>query len=272
MNSNNTPNEEIVDDISSDGVESSVDDFIKELELKERDLHISSDMVIEIGDSEVEHENIHDSFVKNLNSEIPHKKTANQPQSTSVSESKSSKEFVSNLKGNVEKLTNERDDLKASLGRRQRDFDNYRNRIERERKDTYKNILGNLATKILPVLDNLHRALELSAKTEKNTGEQDLRTFFDGIVLVNQQLNEVLMEMGVKPIPAVGEAFDPNIHEAVATEKTDKYPNNTVIQELLRGYQIDEKVIRASMVKVSSFVPPQQKEIKLDLDLDLDLD
>ncbi len=71
-------------------------------------------------------------------------------------------------------------------------------------------------------------------------------------MLVNQQLGEVLEEMGVQPIVAVGEPFDPHFHEAVATETNDEVPPHTITAELLRGYRIDDKVIRASMVKVST--------------------
>ncbi len=70
--------------------------------------------------------------------------------------------------------------------------------------------------------------------------------------MVNQQLNEVLSDMGVQPIISVGEAFDPLFHEAVATEETDKIPPHTITAELLRGYRIGDRVIRPSMVKVSA--------------------
>jgi molecular chaperone GrpE len=104
---------------------------------------------------------------------------------------------------------------------------------------------------MLPVLDNLNRALD-SASNFSDEKLQDFQQFFEGIMLVGRQLNEVLEEMGVQPIAAVGESFDPHYHEAVATETTDEVPPYTITEELLRGYRIDDKVIRASMVKVSS--------------------
>ena len=248
MNSNDASNEETIEGFEIDEMTPSVDDFIKELEQKEKHLDISSDMVIEVGDSDVEHDNIHDSFISVDTSELkPFVNASNFGQGNAADN-----ETFSDLQDKVKRLLSERKELKESLGRRQRDFDNYRNRMERERHETFKNILGNLATQILPVLDNLNRALDSTAETEAKSDNQDLRTFFDGIVLVNQQLNDVLMEMGVQQIVAVGEPFDPTFHEAVATEETDEYPNKTVIQELLRGYRIDDRIIRASMVKVSS--------------------
>jgi len=75
-------------------------------------------------------------------------------------------------------------------------------------------------------------------------------------VMVNQQLNEVLAEMGVLPIASIGEPFDPHFHEAVATEVSTEFPPNTVTGELLRGYRVGDRVIRAAMVKVSTAAPP----------------
>ena len=148
-------------------------------------------------------------------------------------------------------LEQEVSDIKKALKGRQRDFENYRNRIERERGDSFQNQISNLATQMLPVLDNLNRALDLAEhfETEKS---KDFRQFFDGIALVNQQLNEILTEMGVQPIVTVGEAFDPYFHDAVATEETDEFPPNTITEELLRGYRLGDKLIRAAMVKVAS--------------------
>ncbi|HEX8637797.1 MAG TPA: nucleotide exchange factor GrpE, partial [Pyrinomonadaceae bacterium] len=76
--------------------------------------------------------------------------------------------------------------------------------------------------------------------------------FFQGIVLVNQHVNEVLAGMGVAPIASIGERFDPHFHEAVAVEESDVYPPQTVSAEFLRGYRLGERVIRPSMVKVTA--------------------
>ena len=86
----------------------------------------------------------------------------------------------------------------------------------------------------------------------------EFKQFFDGIALVNQQINEVLSGMGVQPITTVGETFDPNFHEAVATEENTDLPPNTISAELLRGYRIGNMVIRHSMVKVTT-APPDPK-------------
>lgn len=253
MNSKEISYEEIKNNSEVHQAAPTVDDFIRELEEKEKDLDISSDLVIEVGESEVEHDNIHDSFVPNKTFEPDsYENSASGNAFIKSFEPPAEAETYSDLQGKVALLTGERDELKSSILRRQSDFDNYRKRIERERSETFKNILGKLAGQMLPVLDNLNRALDSTETAESKNQEGDFQTLLEGIVLVNQQLNDVLAEMGVQQIPAVGQPFDPNFHEAVASEETDEFPHKTVIGELLKGYRIDDKIIRASMVKVSS--------------------
>jgi len=157
---------------------------------------------------------------------------------------------ISNLQDQIARLEAEHIKLFEIARRRQNDFESYKNRTERERSDTFRNQISNLATQMLPVVDNLNRALDSSGNITDESS-QDIKQFFEGIVLVSQQLNEILAEMGVQPILAVGEPFDPHFHEAVALETTDDYPSQTVMAELLRGYRLGEKIIRPSMVKVS---------------------
>lgn len=248
MNSNN--NSQNAEELSSREFEfddsSSIDDFIKELEAKEKDLHISSEMVIEIEESEFDERKMPEFLIPEISIEPVEKKVNFQPNQAAVS---SLENQVSQLQAQISKNEGEHADLVNMLARRQTDFENYKKRIERERSETYLNQLSNLAGQMLPVLDNMNRALD-SASNLSNT--QEIQHFFDGIVLVNQQLNEVLAEMGVSPIAAIGEHFDPHFHEAVATEETDEIPPNIITAEFLRGYRIDNKVVRASMVKVSS--------------------
>ncbi|NNE67724.1 MAG: nucleotide exchange factor GrpE [Pyrinomonadaceae bacterium] len=237
----------------------SVDEFIKQLEEREKDLDISSDLVIEVGESEVEHENIHDSFVSQADVEIPKEPAPvveAEPVINSAASDATGSEEVRELREKLSALQADRDDIRDALHRQKRDFEGYRSRIEREREKMFINMVGRLATQMLPVLDNLNRALD-SYSGDTESKPMDPKDFLEGIVLVNQQLNEVLTGMGVQPIPAVGEPFDPNIHEAVATEPDEKHPPNTVTQELLRGYRVDETVIRASMVKVSAAHSPK---------------
>lgn len=250
MNPNNISNEELTEAFDIEDQTPSVDDFIKELEEKEKKLHISSNTVIEFGESEIVEENIHDSFHPNISSEPIDLDDSVNKQITELPQKDGSKEN-SLLKRRVTDLLSERDGLKENLFRRQMDFDNYRNRTERERGETFKGILSNLASEILPVLDNLNRALDSAGESNEQSNQQDFQQFIEGIVLVNQQLNEVLAGMGIQPISALGQPFDPNFHEAVASEENEEFPAGTVIEELLRGYHIDNRVIRPTMVKVS---------------------
>lgn len=277
MNPDNTLNEETIDEFELENQTPSVDDFIKELEEKEKSLHISPDLVIEIDDSEIHEDNIHDSFIplkpiEKISSEnfsgaqIYGANDENDLDSQGyfqlkkkVSELENElDEKVTELKDEKNKLENkkvefkiERDKLKESLTRRQTDFDNYRNRIEREKDEIFKTILSDLANRLLPVFDNLDRALESAKDSESETNEQNLNNFLEGIVLVNKQLSEVFTGMGIEPIDSIGEMFDPNFHEAVAGEDNEEVPPGTIIEELLKGYRIEDRVIRASMVKVA---------------------
>lgn len=142
-------------------------------------------------------------------------------------------------------------DLLDKLSRRQADFDNYRKRTERERGDTYNRIVGDVAAKLLPVMDNLRRALDAEASLQAGESEE-FRHFLNGVELISKQLNDVLEGLGVQPVPSVGEPFDPHVHEAIATEQTDDYEPDTVMQEIVRGYRLGEKLLRPAMVKVAT--------------------
>lgn len=259
MNVKNTSKEDHKEELDADSA--SVDDFIKELEEKEKDLDISSDLVIEVGESEVEHENIHDSFVANLSNSSPDLKDVMAGNhSPALRETRVQSEVSDEMLETISKLNDETNGLKESLARRQRDFDNYRKRTERERQDTFRNVAGNVAAQMLPVMDNLNRALDAFSEVDEKEEERDMKTFHEGVILVNQQLNEVLANMGVQQIAAIDEPFDPHRHEAVAREETDDVPPDTVIEEILRGYRIDDKIIRPSMVKVSASNLPQDAD------------
>ena len=150
----------------------------------------------------------------------------------------------------LKRLDGEIRELKDSLARRQADFENYRKRTDRERSETYNHVVVDIAAKLLPVLDNLKRALETEASVEASESDE-FRHFLSGVDLIYKQLNGVLDALGVKPLLAEGEEFDPNVHEAVVTEPTDDYEPDTVIQEIVRGYRVGDKLIRPSLVKVA---------------------
>jgi len=150
----------------------------------------------------------------------------------------------------LKRLEGEVKELRDSLARRQADFENYRKRMERERSETFNRVVVDIATKLLPVLDNLKRALDTEASVEASESDE-FRHFLSGVDLIYKQLNGVLDALGVKPVLAEGEVFDPHLHEAVVTEPTDDYEPDTVIQEIVRGFRVGDKLIRPALVKVA---------------------
>jgi molecular chaperone GrpE len=150
----------------------------------------------------------------------------------------------------LKRLETEVKELRESLARRQADFENYRKRMERERSETYNRLVADIAAKLLPVLDNLKRALETEASVEASESDE-FRHFLSGVDLIYKQLNGVLDALGVKPVLAEGEHFNPHLHEAVITEPTDDYEPDTVIQEIVRGFRMGDKLIRPALVKVA---------------------
>lgn len=226
----------------------SVDDFIKQLE---ENLHIVPDSVIEVDEGEFD-----DSLTLEplFNTSAPESKA--RPEAKPAEAPPTPKELpdvavaeITELKAKIAKMEKARRELLLDSQRRLKDFEAYRKRTERERNETFTNQVGNLAQKMLPALDNLNRALDFA--TELSEKPSEFQQFFEGIVLVNQQVNEVFAGMGVVPIKAVGSQFDPHLHEAVAIDESEDVPPNTISAELLRGYRIGDKVIRHSMVKVS---------------------
>ena len=141
-----------------------------------------------------------------------------------------------------------------ALARRQADFENYRKRIERERHELHDRVVADVARKLLPVLDNLTRALDAERSMEASESPE-FRHFLHGVELISKQLNDVLDSFGIQIIPSVGERFDPHVHEAVVSEPSDKYEPDTVIEEMSRGYRIGDRLLRPAMVKVAARLP-----------------
>ena len=158
---------------------------------------------------------------------------------------------VSILEEEVARLKGERQELIDQMARRQADFDNYRKRLERERAETYGRVAADVASELLPVVDNLRRALDAEASMEAGESEE-FRNFLRGVELIARQLNGVLEQLGVQEVEAVGRPFDPHFHEAVATEHSDEHEPDTVTQEIQRGYRIGERLLRPAMVKVAT--------------------
>jgi len=130
--------------------------------------------------------------------------------------------------------------------RLQAEFDNTRKRLEKEKQDFAKFANEGIILELLNILDDLERTLELA-----QSKHEDLPAFLKGVEMILAHLYEMLKEYGVRPIEAEGKTFDPNYHEALMqTEDKDK-PEHTVLEELQKGYMLNDRVIRTSKVKVS---------------------
>ncbi|HSG18626.1 MAG TPA: nucleotide exchange factor GrpE [Anaerolineae bacterium] len=126
------------------------------------------------------------------------------------------------------------------------EFANARKRLERERVEAYSVAAVDNARKLLPILDDLGRAME-SAPSEIAQNQ-----WFEGLDLVNRKLRTILEALDVQPIDALGQPFDPNYHEALALKEADGVESGVVIEELQIGYRLGERVIRPSLVNVSA--------------------
>ncbi len=155
------------------------------------------------------------------------------------------------VEGELKKLADERQEFNDRLARRQAEFDNFRKRTERERSETYQRSLAEVVRRLLPVLDNLQRALDAERVVQVKESAE-FRHFLEGVELINRQLGGVLEGLGVEAVPTVGELFDPHVHEAVATEETDAVEPDTITQEMQRGYRLGDKLLRPAMVKVAT--------------------
>ena len=141
-------------------------------------------------------------------------------------------------------LTRERDALQDRLLRTAAEFDNYRKRVDRDRRDQADFAMADALADLLPIMDNLDLALAAMAGDEATP-------YRKGIELIHQQMTDLLRKRGVKAIEAVGTAFDPNFHQAVIHEVSPAHREGEVISELRRGYVLGDRLLRPSMVKVA---------------------
>ena len=141
-------------------------------------------------------------------------------------------------------LQRERDDYKDRWVRKTAEFDNYRRRIERERREQADQSVVDLLQELLLVVDDFDRALE-SGSDERDTA------YRKGVELIHGKLHDLLRRQGLKPIDSLGADFDPNIHQAVMHELSPEHREGEVIGELRKGYTMNDRLLRPSMVKVA---------------------
>jgi molecular chaperone GrpE len=141
-------------------------------------------------------------------------------------------------------LQRERDDYRDRWMRKSAEFDNYRKRIERERREQSDQAVVDLLQELLLVVDDFDRALTV------DSGDGD-PAYRKGVELIHGKLHDILAKYGVKPIDALGADFDPNVHQAVVHEASPDHREGEVIGELRKGYTINDRLLRPAMVKVA---------------------
>ena len=141
----------------------------------------------------------------------------------------------------------ERDDLRDRLLRITAEFDNYRKRTDRERRELSDAVVADLVRDLLPAVDDLERALAASAGPASSSDER-LRS---GVELIHRQILEAFRRRGVTPFDAVGQPFDPNWHEALASEPAEGRPDGEITAEIRRGYRTGSRLLRPALVRVA---------------------
>ncbi|MDY5883950.1 MAG: nucleotide exchange factor GrpE [Roseburia sp.] len=169
-----------------------------------------------------------------------------QTEEESESDDSASDEKKGFFKKNKDKKDEQIEDLNDRLKRQMAEFDNFRKRSEKEKSQMYDMGAKTVVEKILPVVDNFERGI--AAVPEENKED----AFVAGMDKIYKQMMTVLEEIGVKPIEAVGQEFDPNFHNAVMHVEDEELGENVIAEELQKGYMYRDAVVRHSMVKVAN--------------------
>ena len=138
-------------------------------------------------------------------------------------------------------------EMREKMLRLHADFDNFRKRTNKEKEEWYQYASLNIIEKVLPVIDNLERAL-----TTLNQQSEEVQSLFSGILMTYRQLMEILQKEGLEPVVSVGQTFEPAFHEAMMQAPIEAgQEDNEVVEELRRGYRFKDRVIRPALVKVA---------------------
>jgi molecular chaperone GrpE len=148
--------------------------------------------------------------------------------------------------GEDESLQVDLDRFRDLALRSQADFENYKKRAAREKEEAVKYANSALLERLIPIVDNFELGLEAAR------GEGEASPVFSGMSMVLKQLMDFLTEQGLQPIDATGQKFDPNLHEAIAHEPSEKFREGVVIRQTRRGYRMKDRLLRPSSVVVSS--------------------
>ncbi|MBO5179338.1 MAG: nucleotide exchange factor GrpE [Clostridia bacterium] len=150
---------------------------------------------------------------------------------------------VDELEAEIEKLKKENDKYYEHLQRTAAEFDNYKKRVNKEKENIYQLAVGDVVAKYITVVDSLEKGANVQGMDE---------SMKEGINLIYRQILDVMNSLNVEVIPTVNEKFNPEVHDAVMHIESEEYDEQTVIEELKRGYKIKDRVIRPAMVKVAN--------------------
>jgi molecular chaperone GrpE len=180
-----------------------------------------------------------DSQELDLEHELPASEDADEPELSA----KQAEVAQATSGSELQKLKAERDTLLDRLARLQAEFENARKRAAREQQEFRDFATADAIKALLPAFDSFERALQ--APTTQ------LNEFRGGVELIYKQIQDALAQLGVRPVPAKGERFDPHVHEAIEMVETTDVPDHEVIDELQRGYRLKDRLLRPAMVRVA---------------------
>jgi molecular chaperone GrpE len=153
--------------------------------------------------------------------------------------------FTENAVDPIATMAAERDEFKDRLLRMTAEFDNYRKRVDRERRELSEAAAADLIRDLLPIIDDLERAMAAASDTTADSA------LVKGIELTHRQLLEQLRRRGIEPVDAVGQMFNPEVHEAVGSVPADGRPDGEIVAEFRKGYRAGGRLLRAAMVQVA---------------------
>lgn len=145
------------------------------------------------------------------------------------------------------RLEAQAEEMRELALRKQAEFENYRKRMERERSETIQYAASELVKEILPVLDNLERALGAAEAAEAGRDA----TLREGVSIIQKQFKDILERRGLSEVESQGEAFDPHVHEAVSRVENDEFPEGSVVEVFQKGYRFKDRLLRPAMVSVA---------------------
>jgi molecular chaperone GrpE len=165
-----------------------------------------------------------------------------EPETTPSTADVARPELPSHSDAEYEQLAKEKTELQELLQRRQAEFENYRRRVEREKKEVFEYASMDAVKGLLPILDDFERALKVESADKE---------YARGMELIHKRLDDLLRKLGLEPVSTVGSLFNADLHHAVDMVETDEHPDQTILDEYQRGYNFKGRLLRPAMVKVA---------------------